>query len=486
MTRIVRLAIASAMLATFAAFSLVLPALAQQSPSSPAPSNSSAPSGASTGGGAAGAGGTIETTILAYQGLQSDAGGIAAAVANNLPSGSRVIVATPPDVVALLQLRIVLSQIGVLNDRMNELRTVLYGLGCKPTTSQITPAQVNSGSFISPVLSLFSTPGNIQTMVSTIASLTSSTESVTGQMGNFTDPTLVSMVAQNLNHSGKPLRVFVPGVAPPNWSSVPPAKDSKTSVIDSDRNQSFLYQGVRTLELNRSHLQEEAFSAQNNPKKPQCKKDADLAKTLKLIDAASAASDKFVSALIGGPAAPSSSILGEPAASTGAKPGSAKPGPAKPTPGAPNQITQTVNVNPAGSPAAGPSGPTPLQQLLYVDLLMHYLADKATSEILPDVYLISVHALEAGGSQLTKTQTFLGTRQYYSGGAVATFMLIDHGGFIRCSGIAYGYRGFVKADDIGLAIAPRIGAANQAVVPGTQNALPNAQAYPNQTDTPRC
>jgi hypothetical protein len=116
MTRIVRLAIASAMLATFAAFSLVLPALAQQPPSSPAPSNSSAPSGASTGG-AAGAGGTIETTILAYQGLQSDAGGIAAAVANNLPSGSRVIVATPPDVVALLQLRIVLSQIGVLNDR---------------------------------------------------------------------------------------------------------------------------------------------------------------------------------------------------------------------------------------------------------------------------------------------------------------------------------------------------------------------------------
>ncbi|MGA9272095.1 MAG: hypothetical protein WBV67_01300, partial [Candidatus Cybelea sp.] len=64
--------------------------------------------------------------------------------------------------------------------------------------------------------------------------------------------------------------------------------------------------------------------------------------------------------------------------------------------------------------------------------------------------------------------------------------LIDHGGFIRCSGIAYGYRGFVKADDIGLAVAPRIGAANQAVVPGTQNALPNAQTYPNQTDTPRC
>ena len=342
MTRIVRLAIASAMLATFAAFSLVLPALAQQPPSSPAPSNSSAPSGASTGG-AAGAGGTIETTILAYQGLQSDAGGIAAAVANNLPSGSRVIVATPPDVVALLQLRIVLSQIGVLNDRMNELRTVLYGLGCRPTTLQITPAQVNSGSFITPVLSLFSTPGNIQTMVSTIASLTSSTESVTGQMGNFTDPTLVTMVAQNLNHSGKPLRVFVPGVAPPNWSSVPPPKDSKTSVIDSDRNQSFLYQGVRTLELNRSHLQEEAFSAQNNPKKPQCKKDANLAKTLKLIDAASAASDKFVSALIGGPAAPSSSLLGEqPADSTGAKPGSAKPGPAKPTPGAPIKLLKRL------------------------------------------------------------------------------------------------------------------------------------------------
>jgi hypothetical protein len=317
-------------------------------------------------------------------------------------------------------------------------------------------------------------------MVSTIASLSSSTQSVSGQTGNFTDATLVSLVAESLNHSSAPpktLTVYVPGVAPPNWATLPPDPTSSTSIMQSDGAQSYLYQGIQLLESNRSHLQAEAFSALNNLKKPQCKKDKDLAVMIARIGDAVTAVNKFESALVGGPAPPSTSLLGAAAPTTP----SAKPGGTKPPPGGPNQVTQTVNVNPAASGSSSPSGPTPLQTLLYIDLLLHQLSFNEESYVLPDVYLVSVHALEAGGSQLTKTQTFLGTRQYYSGGATASFTLINSGGSMICSGIAYGYRGFVKADDVALAVAPLVGTDNPAVAPGSRNTLPNGQRY-----TPSC
>jgi hypothetical protein len=472
MTRIVRHAVASAAIAAFTALTFAPPVLAQQSPS-PAPSGSAAPG--SSGGG--GSGMVIEQTILAYQGLQSDATGIATAVAGVVPQRSKIVVATPVDVAALLQLRIVLSQIGLLNDRMHELRMELYALPCKPPMPQASAKDVNAGA-LTPVLSLFSTPSDISTMVSTAASFSASTESISGQAGNFTDATLVSLVAESLNLSGKPITVYVPGVAPPNWGAMPPA-DSEKSVIESDREQSYLYQGIRALELNRSSLQREALSALNNPEKPQCKKDKDLATMIKRIDAAATAADKLASGLIGSPPPPPSSLLGEPAQSTSSakQPG----GNAKPPPGGPAQINQTVNVNPPASGSSSASGPPPLQQLLYIDLLLHQLSYRDRPNEAPHLYLVSVHALEAAGSQLTKTSTFLGTRLYYSGGAAASFTLIDSGGSMVCSGIAYGYRGFVKADDVALAVAPLVGTVNPAVAPGTQNTLPNGQRY-----TPRC
>jgi hypothetical protein len=90
--------------------------------------------------------------------------------------------------------------------------------------------------------------------------------------------------------------------------------------------------------------------------------------------------------------------------------------------------------------------------------------------------LLAVHALESGGSQYSKTNLFLGTRLYFSGGAVATFALMRSDGAITCSGLAYGYRGLVRADDFNYAVqaAPN---GTAAVVPGTNDALPNAQFY---------
>ena len=91
-----------------------------------------------------------------------------------------------------------------------------------------------------------------------------------------------------------------------------------------------------------------------------------------------------------------------------------------------------------------------------------------------------MQALEAGGSKSTKGQIFSGTRDYFSGGAVASFALIDGRGAIACSGIAYGYRGQIRSDDFSYALQPTP-TSIPAVVAGTNNALPNARA-----NVPQC
>jgi hypothetical protein len=110
--------------------------------------------------------------------------------------------------------------------------------------------------------------------------------------------------------------------------------------------------------------------------------------------------------------------------------------------------------------------------------MLHQIASfEPSGSNLNDVYFLSVHALESGGTQLTKTQMFLGSRVYYSGGAVATYSLVEADGKTLCSGIAYGYRGFVKADDLAWGVQPVVGANTQTTIPGTQNALPNGQRF---------
>ena len=59
-----------------------------------------------------------------------------------------------------------------------------------------------------------------------------------------------------------------------------------------------------------------------------------------------------------------------------------------------------------------------------------------------------MHALESGGSQLSKSNLFLGSRIYFSGGAVATVGLYESDGKLACSGIAYGYKGYIREKDV--------------------------------------
>lgn len=448
-----------------------LPALAQS-----APSPSSSPSAASATAPSSPNSMPIEGTILAYQGLQADADNIATAIEGAVPSGKKVVVATPGDVLALLQLRIVLSQIATLNERLNELRTSLYRLPCRPPAAAVQNRTINA-SWISPFLGLFSSPTDISGMISAAASVSSSNVTVASQPGSFVDATLMNMVAESLNEKGQSanaaakvdgrppqtLSVFVPGVVPPNISTIPVAG----SIIESSRNQSFLFAGIRSLETNRTTLQSEIWAASHNVSKLKCKKDADLAAVASLAKTAAGAADAFESGLLGGSLALPSTVL-QPTSQDSSKK------PAQGSSASATSISNTINVNPAPPPSSGPSGPSALQQLLYIDLMLHQLAYGAKSPVLSDVYLLSVHALESGASELTRTQTFLGTRQYYSGGAAATFTLTRYTGAIVCSGLVYGYRGFIKADDIGTAIGPIAGGPVYA--PGTRNLLPAQQS----------
>jgi hypothetical protein len=104
--------------------SLCVTASARADGSSPSPSPSPSSSGLGGSGQSAptGAGGgsmPIESTILAYQGLQYDADSIADAAAPSMDNGSRVIIATTDDISAILQLRIALTQTAVLGQRLD-------------------------------------------------------------------------------------------------------------------------------------------------------------------------------------------------------------------------------------------------------------------------------------------------------------------------------------------------------------------------------
>jgi len=66
------------------------------------------------------------------------------------------------------------------------------------------------------------------------------------------------------------------------------------------------------------------------------------------------------------------------------------------------------------------------------------------ADVTKGVRFLNVHALEAGGSQLNKSNFFYGTHIFFSGGAVMTFSLYDVDGVTQCSGLAYNYEGNVR------------------------------------------
>jgi hypothetical protein len=121
----------------------------------------------------------------------------------------------------------------------------------------------------------------------------------------------------------------------------------------------------------------------------------------------------------------------------------------------------TANPNQSQSPSsptqASPQSGSTLQQIFAVDLLYQQLPRVAAPNGTVDmksVHFLELHSLESGGGLLTKSNLFLGSRFYFSGGAIATFTLFDHTGKIECGGIAYAYRGYVKPKDVNKSLDP--------------------------------
>lgn len=404
-------------------------------PSSPSGQNSGQSPGAAPAGGNTGGSLPIESTILAYEALQASANSIANAIGPNLVSQSppsKLLIATQNDTTAILQLRVVLAQAHLLNSRVDNISHLLGHLQCarpKVAGGPPRPSPIFSGLNLNPVGKLFATPSDISAMVAAAASISATTESLTTASGNLGDVSLMNLVAGNLtaHNPATMLAVYVPSMLPPHVYGIAAGLP--------DLRGTYLYTALNNLEWSRNNLQ---FEANNTIGTKACSKDPNVATAKDLVAGATTAVDAFESSLFGASAsAPSAS--GQPAA-----------------------------------PQAGTSysSPVPLAQLLSTDLMLHQVVfpqrDPAT--FLNDLYLLSVHALESGGSQLTKQQLFLGSRSYYSGGAVAAFSLFNEDGSVMCTGVTFGYRGFIRAGDVTYAIAQPGGSVSP---PGTQNLLPN-------------
>jgi hypothetical protein len=85
------------------------------------------------------------------------------------------------------------------------------------------------------------------------------------------------------------------------------------------------------------------------------------------------------------------------------------------------------------------------QQMLSADLLSQSFGN------INDYQVAVIRAGDSGGSNLTKQSLFQGSRQYYSGGAGAYYLLFNaDSGALACAGYAYGYHGFIAAGDVGM------------------------------------
>ena len=105
---------------------------------------------------------------------------------------------------------------------------------------------------------------------------------------------------------------------------------------------------------------------------------------------------------------------------------------------------------------SAPSDSSPLGAILAADGLVFRLAgecekDKSETGLCKDYLaqikgwrVLSLKALESGGSILTGGNLFTGTRVHYSGGAVATYALFELNGDLDCSGNVYDYGGYIS------------------------------------------
>lgn len=413
---------------------------------SPSPSSSAPPSGITNGTP------PIEATILAYKILVADAARIDQSLTTRT-AGKIVVIGTSSDIAAIVQLRIVLSQASILEQRLTMLTADLNAI--------VIPVYANPVIKGNPALGagFIASPSDVATLIQTLGSITAVNQTLSSAPGALNDATLITLLAQGINADA----VYIPSVYPPNL------------LTDTDLSETNIGAALTRLEVARRN----AITASNVYL--QALKDAGIVGTtvkgaaapvytnaeidaagafgerattinaiVNAITVASTAVDGFEASLFTGQGNPPASTpqTGTPSPAPAAPvaaaipaPAPAPPLPAVPAPSAPTPTTPQSQ----GQQPATNSGTT-LQQMVSADLLLRQiLSDPAYSLRL---VLLSVHALESGGSQLTKSNLFLGSRIYFGGGAVASFALYDSDGTPICSGVGYGYRGNIREKSV--------------------------------------
>ncbi|HEY1866760.1 MAG TPA: hypothetical protein VGG70_00595 [Candidatus Cybelea sp.] len=432
----------------------------------------------------------IESAVFEYQAMAGNAHNIDLQIisAINLTTHPRpyVVVATSADIGLILRLQTTLGEAALVKDRVIAVYKALRSdtvFQCKsPVTRGRTPATAPPSktqrlTALAPpapppaaappagwLASALANASSVAALLPAIQSLAMVSETAVPAAGDLSDISLITAIAGELHASGA--TALVPSFYPPQLATQPFSG-------------TLIGRTISDLEKWRADMYDEA---NKRILSPQCqytttdKKGNTVVVNLAVVNqmiaavtSAAALLDKFEGQLFGGTMAatpviaPAPPTPAAPPAGGGAKPlaaGADSPGKASDSP------------KPTAQPPG--SGGSALEQLLYADLTLQQLGATVERPYISskNVYFVSVHNPNSGGTTLTAA-AFLGSRVFYSGGAVSTFSIFDaNAGTLLCSGISYAYRGSVSQHQMQLGI-------NDAQNPG----LPNGAATsPPSTD----
>lgn len=417
-----------------------LPIWAQQSTATP-----SGNGGGGGGGGAGGGGLPIESTVLEYQSLAESATWMDSQLKDVVNFAghpdARVVIATNNDIAAIMQLEAALGQAKLIANRLEQLRSALHSkvfpcyapvpIKKKPSVI-VKPYALNILPGLPPFL--VGNASAIQTLIQTIASIGAVQRSIAPAPGTLNDTSLINLVA-----GGLPSRaVYVPSLYAPG-------------LIYDTFDKTLIGNSVLTLESARNKLYS---AADERILSKECQYTVNKVKinqtTITAITNEVAADgllvDTYEASLFGGQAPPA------PAKSAGTD---SSTSPATPSTGAASSIAT-------------------LQQLLNADSMLRQLGAtpaRPTVDPAKPYYLVSVRSLESGGNVLTKSNLFAGSHVFFSGGAASTFDVFKGDGGIICSGVSYGYRGFVGESSMNTAVS-------DAQTPGAKATDANRDSLP--------
>jgi hypothetical protein len=436
----------------------------------------------------------IEAILFAYRALAADATAITEAISEKVKE-QVVLIGNPTDFAGIVLWRTVMGQAALLHRREDTCHKQVQQVPSLPRYSESVP-QLFGAPFVA-------NPTDVQTLIQTLASMFAVNESLSEFPAALTDTPLINLLANQIRKT--PATVYVPSVYTPNL----------TRRIDLEG--TYVYEKLEQLEGDRAEAQMDVKTLQSLPQAllnaravsqepsfPQ--RDRDLAK--QLLDKISQTTinfdlacsgavisgvDAFEATLLTGQAPASqgqnksatANIAGNISPAGGPNPllGGASPQPqgantqpnvknpaqkalgpqlgaAPPQqPGVqnPGQAAGAQNPSSAQNNATGQSGSV-LQQILGADLLLHQIwkGESASEKIdaqIQKIHILALNTLESGGGQLTKSNLFLGSRNYFGGGAVATFGLYGVDGTLECGGYVFAYRGHVRDKDFEKAVA---------------------------------